>query len=190
MLREVVVSPMKSRPGVKCAGPRYHQSTYRASNGLLLPLHTPSANARLGMNNTAMVQANSPCQSPLMSSRTANPLPVRRAKAAPAAQIAGSCRMSAIGEEKIKAPVECCASRQPVFDHNNIGHIQATSRNTWRACSSGDSTVPNHKPTAPAYHHQRRPLSISRNSEMINATKRLVVADLASGVRCTCKEIA
>src|SRR5512139_2566961 len=65
-----VCAPIKSRPGTLLSGPRYQSETYTISNGLLLPLHTPSARAREGMNNAPERKASKATVSPPIRKRS------------------------------------------------------------------------------------------------------------------------
>ena len=70
----LLCDPMKSSPGTLLSGPRYQMTMYRISKSLLVPLHTPEANANDGMKNAAEINASRPTASPSIANLNAAPL--------------------------------------------------------------------------------------------------------------------
>src|SRR5512138_755595 len=124
------------------------------SNGLLECPQTPSARASEGMNSAAERNAISPMESPLMTKRSAAPLPNVSVTRKPASHCAGNCRQSGEADEKVNCWTLWRASRLPIDDQINTGQTQAYGRMNWRVDSVGLTRQATMAPTAPRYHHQ------------------------------------
>ena len=143
-------------PGNRLSGPTYHIAVYRASKNLLVPLHTPRANANEGMNSTATVHANRPAICPASARRTATPSPVSAATRMPAIHAAGNCRGRIRAQEKSSCSVPKRVSRVPRRGPRyRMGQIHAAANSGPRETSKGAANWAISKPPATTYHHQR-----------------------------------
>src|SRR5690349_1873043 len=170
--------------GVWFIGPMYQRSVYRPSKNLLVPLITPRHRARDGTKRLPVNTVDRPPVSCAIISRIIAPLAASNVTTTPASQHAGNWRRKIPADEKSSEPVAKRDSRAPSPDHTSTGQINETPSTGPREIESGVASCATSKPSATAYHHQRRPVSKSRNSAPKTRKNAFVRTDPVNGVRC------